>query len=91
MQIVVIRATVPPHGSTRWHVHLYPQASYMLSGTLILQDRKGSRIAQMRAGEAKVEPAGVILRAVNPSESVPAVIVLFQVSAPGKPAIKWHA
>jgi len=87
VQIDVIRGTVPPGGSTGWHVHLYPQTSYMLSGSLILQHRDGSRIANMQAGQANVEPAGVVMRAIN-SKSIPAVIVLIQVSAPGTPTVK---
>ncbi len=62
VQVDAIRGTVPPRGSTGWHVHLYPQTSYLLSGTLVLQNGDGSQIARIREGQANAEPAGVLMR-----------------------------
>lgn len=88
VQVGVYRGTIPPGGASPWHVHLYPQASYMLAGTIVLQRRDGSRIIEMHAGQANIEPAGEVMRAMNPSKNTTAVIVLFQTTTLDKPAVK---
>src|ERR1700739_4161903 len=38
-QLTTLKVTIAPHTALPWHTHPFPNAVYVLSGTLTLQDR----------------------------------------------------
>ncbi len=74
--------TVQP-GMGDWHTHPTPIVIYVVEGVFSVEIR-GKGVAQVKAGQAVLEPANTVLRGGNPGQS-PTKIVVFQVSAPEAP------
>jgi quercetin dioxygenase-like cupin family protein len=54
-QLTVIRMAIPAHKALPWHTHAAPNASYVLSGHLALEDRASGEKKTYAAGEAFTE------------------------------------
>jgi hypothetical protein len=67
----VLRITIPPHTTLEWHSHPMPNAGYVLSGELTLEERDGVT-KHFVAGQAM-------------TGEVPAILIVFYAGAPGLP------
>ena len=81
-QISVLRITIAPHTTLEWHSHPMPNAGYVLSGELTLEERDGIR-QHFVAGQAITETVNRIHRGVT--GEVPVVLIVFYAGAPGLP------
>jgi quercetin dioxygenase-like cupin family protein len=79
-QISILKLTIPPHTALKWHVHPMPNAAYVLSGDLTIEERGGAS-KHVVAGQAVAETVGVVHRGVTGNE--PAVLIVFYAGAPG--------
>jgi len=82
-QLTTVRITIPAHSALPWHTHVMPNAAYLLSGSLTVEERGTGRKAHYRAGEAFAESVGNVHRGVTGSE--PAVVIVTYAGAVGKP------
>jgi quercetin dioxygenase-like cupin family protein len=81
-QLTTVRITIPAHSALSWHTHAMPNAAYLLSGRLTVEDRATGRKAVYRAGEAFVESVGSPHRGVTDSEA--AVVIVTYAGTPGQ-------
>ena len=79
-EVRVFTATFKPGDRTVTHTHRYPVTVYVLEGSFTLE-LEGREPVTVRAGEALVEPASVRMTGFNRSETQPARVVIFYVSA----------
>ena len=73
-ELTTVRITIPAHSSLPWHTHDMPNAAYLLSGHLTVEERDTGRRATYRAGEAFAESVGNVHRGFTDSE--PAVVIV---------------
>ena len=78
----VLRITMPPHTTLEWHSHPMPNAGYVLSGELTLEERDGVR-KHFVAGQAITETVDRIHRGVTGEAHV--ILIVFYAGAPGLP------
>jgi quercetin dioxygenase-like cupin family protein len=78
----VLRITIAPHTALEWHSHPMPNAGYLLSGELTLEETDGTR-KHFVAGQALAETVNRIHRGVT--GAAPAVLIVFYAGAPGLP------
>jgi len=83
-EVRILTATVAPGAASPWHTHVSPPIVYIIRGTLRLE-MEGQPAVTLTQGQGFVESVGVVIRAVNPSNSEPAEVVIVQVSDPAKP------
>lgn len=87
-ELTVLKFEFPPHTSLPWHHHVVPNAAYVVSGHLNIQDRESGATRRFDAGQAFNESVGLIHRGFTDSE--PAVIVVTYAGYPGAP-LSIHA
>ena len=51
-QLTVLKMTIPPHTALPWHTHPFPNAGYVLSGQLTIEDKASGKNQTFHAGEA---------------------------------------
>ncbi|MDY0971410.1 cupin domain-containing protein [Siccibacter turicensis] len=51
-QLSVMRMSLPPHTELPWHTHPMPNAAYVLSGMLTIEDKASGECHTVHAGEA---------------------------------------
>ena len=73
-ELKTVRITIPAHSSLPWHTHDMPNAAYLLSGHLTVEERDTGRTATYHAGEAFAESVHNVHRGVTDSE--PAVVIV---------------
>ena len=81
-QLTTLRIVIPAHSALPWHVHAIPNAAYVLSGSLTVEDRATGAKATFRAGEAFAECVGVVHRGVTGDE--PAIVIVTYSGTPGQ-------
>jgi quercetin dioxygenase-like cupin family protein len=81
-QLTILRIVIPAHSAMPWHTHAIPNAAYVLSGALTVEDRATGAKATYRAGEALAECVGVVHRGVTGDE--PAVLIVTYSGTPGQ-------
>jgi len=81
-QISVLKIAIPSHTSLKWHTHPMPNAAYVLSGNLTVEEPDGTR-HHLVAGEALAETVGVVHRGFTGNK--PAVLIVFYAGARGLP------
>ena len=81
-QLSVLRITIAAHTALEWHSHPMPNAGYVLSGELTLEERDGIS-KHFVAGQAITETVNCIHRGVT--GEVPTVLIVFYAGAPGLP------
>ncbi|GBR03487.1 MULTISPECIES: cupin domain-containing protein [Gluconobacter] len=82
-ELSMIRLTIPPHTALPWHVHPFPNAGYVLQGTLKIEDRESGKTRTFHQGEAFAESVNDVHRGV--SGDVPTVLLLTYAGVEGKP------
>lgn len=82
-QLTTVRISIPAHSALPWHTHVIPNAAYILSGQLTVEDRVSGRRATYKAGEAFAESIGNVHRGFT--GAAPAVIIVTYAGTPGAP------
>ncbi len=70
----MIRLTIPPHTALPWHTHPVPNAGYVLSGQLTIQDKASGASHVFHQGEAFAESVDDAHRGV--SGDTPTILIL---------------
>jgi quercetin dioxygenase-like cupin family protein len=81
-QITVLKITIPPRTTLKWHSHPMPNAGYILSGELTIEKKDGSE-KHFVAGQAVSETVNSIHRGITGAE--PLVLIVFYPGTPGLP------
>ena len=79
----MIKLTIAPHTVLPWHTHPFPNAVYVLSGTLTLHDRVSDKRQIFHQGQAFGESVNDVHRGESGGE--PAVLLITYSGAPGVP------
>jgi quercetin dioxygenase-like cupin family protein len=82
-QLTTLRVTIAPHTALPWHTHPFPNAVYVLSGTLTLQDRASGKTLVVHQGQAVGESVDDVHRGVSGEE--PTVLLITYAGTPGVP------
>jgi quercetin dioxygenase-like cupin family protein len=78
----VLRITIAPHTALEWHSHRMPNAAYVISGELTLEEPDGTR-RHFVAGHAITETVNRIHRGVT--GETPVVLIVFYAGTLGLP------
>jgi quercetin dioxygenase-like cupin family protein len=82
-QLTTIKLTIAPHTALPWHTHPFPNAVYVLSGTLTLHDKASGKTRVLRPGEAVGESVDDVHRGESGDE--PTVLLITYAGTPGVP------
>jgi quercetin dioxygenase-like cupin family protein len=81
-QITILKITVAPHTTMKWHSHPLPIAGYILSGELTIEKADGAK-QHFVAGQAITETVNSVHRGITGAE--PTVLIVFCPGTPGLP------
>lgn len=81
-QITILKFTIAPHTTMKWHSHPIPNAAYILSGELTIEKKDGTK-KHFVAGQGLTETVDSIHRGITGAE--PAVLIVFYPGTPGLP------
>lgn len=79
----MLKMTIPARTALPWHTHPIPNAAYVLSGSITVEDKASGRKQTFHAGEALAEEVGQVHRGVTGDE--PAVLVITYSGTHGTP------
>jgi quercetin dioxygenase-like cupin family protein len=82
-QLTMLKLTIAPHTALPWHTHPFPNAVYVLSGTLTLHDRDTGMTKVFHQGEAFAESVDDVHRGESGDE--PAVLLITYAGTVGVP------
>ncbi|PPT77610.1 cupin [Xanthomonas arboricola pv. populi] len=73
-QLTVLRIRFPAHATLPWHTHVVPNAAYVVSGHMLVEDRATGKKYRINAGEAFPESVGVVHRGVTEDEPAEVIV-----------------
>ena len=82
-ELTMIKLTIAPHTVLPWHTHPFPNAGYVLSGTLTVHDRESGKTKTYHQGEAFAETGDDVHRGESGEE--PTVLLITYAGTPGVP------
>jgi quercetin dioxygenase-like cupin family protein len=82
-ELTMLKLTIAPHTKLPWHTHPFPNAAYVLSGTLRLHDKASGKTRVVHQGEAFAESVDDIHRGETGDE--PVVLLITYSGTPGVP------
>lgn len=82
-QLTTIKITIPAHTALPWHYHPVPNAGYVLSGELTVEDRQTGKKQTFHAGQAFAETVDDVHRGV--AGNTPTTLLITYAGAPGVP------
>jgi quercetin dioxygenase-like cupin family protein len=82
-ELTVLKLTIPANSKLPWHTHPIPNAAYILSGELIVEDRNSGQTRRIKPGEALAEMVNITHRGVTGDE--PVELVVFYAGSEGIP------
>jgi quercetin dioxygenase-like cupin family protein len=85
-QLTVLRMTIPAHTALPWHRHPFPNAGYVLSGQLTIEDRASGKKRTFHQGEAFLESVDDVHRGISGKE--PTVLIITYSGVKGVPTFK---
>jgi quercetin dioxygenase-like cupin family protein len=88
--MIVVKVTVPPGDESPWHSHPGPGLIAVAEGTLTITYASDCIPRPYSAGEAFMEPGGVVMRADNFGEEDAVVYVTFLGIPPGPPTVPYQ-
>jgi quercetin dioxygenase-like cupin family protein len=86
-ELTMLRLTIAPHAALPWHSHLAPNAGYLVSGQLKIEDRESGKSIQLKAGDAFAETVNDIHRGINDGDT-PTVVIITYAGIKGEPTSK---
>jgi quercetin dioxygenase-like cupin family protein len=81
-QITILKITIAPHTTMKWHSHPLPNAGYILSGELTIEQEDGTK-EHFVAGQAVTETVNSVHRGTTGAERT--VLIVFYPGTPGLP------
>jgi quercetin dioxygenase-like cupin family protein len=81
-QITILKITIAPHTTMKWHSHPLPNAGYILSGELTIERKDGTK-KHFVAGQAVTETVNSVHRGITGAERT--VLIVFYPGTPGLP------
>ena len=82
-QLTMLKLTLAPHTALPWHTHPFPNAAYVLSGTLTIHDKQSGKTKVVHQGEAFAETVDDVHRGETGDE--PVVLLVTYAGTPGVP------
>lgn len=82
-QLTVLEITIPPHTALPWHQHPVPNAAYVVSGELTVEDRLSGKSRKVHAGQAFAESVNSSHRGVTGDQQ--AVVIVTYSGVEGTP------
>ena len=82
-QLTMLKLTIPPHTALPWHTHPFPNAAYVLSGTLTVHDKVSGKTQTFHQGQAFAETVDDVHRGETGDE--PVVLLVTYAGSPGVP------
>lgn len=82
-QLTVVRMTIPAHTSLPWHTHPMPNAAYILTGQMTVEELATGRTQTFHAGEAFPESIDDTHRGTTGAEET--VVIVTYASVEGLP------
>ncbi|HEY1948240.1 MAG TPA: cupin domain-containing protein [Bryobacteraceae bacterium] len=81
-QITVLKFSIAPNTTMKWHTHPLPNAGYILSGELTIERKDGVK-RHFKAGDALTETVDSVHRGITGPN--PVVLIVFYPGTPGLP------
>jgi quercetin dioxygenase-like cupin family protein len=81
-QLSVVKVTLAPHTTMKWHTHAVPNAGYVLSGEVTVESKDGAK-KHFTAGQVIPETVDIVHRGVSGDQ--PTVLIVFYAGTPGVP------
>jgi quercetin dioxygenase-like cupin family protein len=82
-QLTMLKLTIAAHSKLPWHTHPFPNAAYVLSGTLTVHDKISGKTKVFHQGEAFAESVDDVHRGETGDE--PVVLLVTYSGTPGVP------
>jgi len=82
-ELTMLKLTIAPHTKLPWHTHPFPNAAYVLSGTLTLHDKASGKTRVVHQGEAFAESVNDVHRGEAGDE--PVILLITYSGTPGVP------
>jgi len=82
-QLTTITVTIPPHTALPWHTHPFPNAVYVLSGTLTLHDQASGKTLVLHQGQVVGESVDDVHRGETGDQ--PAILLITYAGTAGVP------
>ena len=82
-ELTMLKLTLAPHTVLPWHTHPFPNAGYVLSGTLTVHDKVSGKTQVFHQGQAFAETVDDIHRGETGDE--PVVLLITYAGTPGVP------
>ena len=82
-ELTTLKVTLAAHTVLPWHTHPFPNAGYVLSGTLTLHDKASGKTRVVHQGEAFAESVDDVHRGEAGDE--PVVLLITYAGVPGVP------
>ena len=82
-QLTMLKMTIPPNTALPWHTHPVPNAGYVLSGQLTIEDRASGKKETFKAGQAFTESVDDVHRGVSGNQQT--VLIITYSGTPGVP------
>jgi quercetin dioxygenase-like cupin family protein len=79
----MLKLTIAPHTALPWHTHPFPNAAYVLSGTLTVHDKVSGKTQVFHQGQAFAETVDDVHRGETGDE--PVVLLVTYAGTPGVP------
>jgi quercetin dioxygenase-like cupin family protein len=81
-ELTMLKLTIAPHTVLPWHTHPFPNAAYVISGTLTVHDKVSGKTRVFHQGEAFAETVDDIHRGEAGDE--PVVLIVTYAGTPGE-------
>ena len=82
-ELTMLKLTIAAHSKLPWHTHPFPNAAYVLSGTLTVHDKISGKTKVFHQGEAFAESVDDVHRGETGDE--PVVLLVTYSGTPGTP------
>jgi quercetin dioxygenase-like cupin family protein len=82
-ELSVLKITIPPNTTMKWHTHPMPNAAYIVSGAITVQEASGNKTRHFVAGQVLPETVNTVHRGVTGDE--PVVLIVFYAGVKGMP------
>lgn len=82
-QLSILKITIPAHSQLKWHTHPIPNAAYIVSGELTVEEKDGDKKQHFTAGQVVPETVNTVHRGVT--GDTPVVLIVFYAGATGVP------
>ena len=85
-QLTVLKMTIPPHSSLPWHTHPMPNAAYVVSGELTVENKENGQKKILTPGQVLPEMVDALHRGTTGDQ--PVVLIVFYAGIKDMPLSK---